>query len=209
MRWQSSFAFLLLTALPAAAQQAAAPKGWHVRPDRPGSDTAGVFAPMAPGWHITTGRTSAIFWDPAMQADHVFRVEMEVFFFRDQSRDTEGYGLVLGGKNLDGPSQDYVYVLLRNDGKYSVKHRAGEAVHTITDWTAHPAIAVHGPQTSGATVKNVLLVEAGADSVRYSINGQRAFAFSRSAPDVNGLVGLRVNHGLNLHVSKLAVQEGR
>jgi len=198
-------ALTLLLTVPAAAQQAAAPKEWKLRPDQAGADTAGVFAPMAPGWHITTGRTSAIFWDPALQADHVFRVEMEVFFFRDQSRDTEGYGLLLGGKDLDGPGQDYLYVLLRNDGKYSVRHRAGDAVHTITDWTAHPAIAVHGAQTQGATVKNVLLVEAGADSVRYSINGQRAFAFSRSGPNVNGLVGLRINHGLNLHVSRLTL----
>ncbi|HEX9894632.1 MAG TPA: hypothetical protein VGA78_11950, partial [Gemmatimonadales bacterium] len=95
-----------------------------------------------------------------------------------------------------------LYFLVRNDGKFLVKHRQGAETHSITDWTAHPSTARH-TAASGATVKNVLAVTAGEDSVRMFVNGQQVSAYPATVMKVDGVVGLRVNHNLNLHVSRL------
>jgi hypothetical protein len=183
---------------------AQAPPGWKVRPDDPKADlTKLAFTEMKPGFHVTTG-PAAILWNPANTATGNYTIECEIFFFREGSRDTEAYGILLGGKDLDGAA-DYVYFMLRNDGKYLVKHRAGNGdTHVITDWTAHPAVGVHSG--SGTTVKNVISVAAAADSVRFSVNGQHVASYPRDHMKADGIVGVRVNHGLNLHFSKLDVK---
>ena len=183
-------------------QSAPLPAGWQARPDRPEPGLTGLsFETMSPGWHVTTG-PAVILWQPEKSASGAFTLECEVFFFREGSRDTEAYGVLFAGKNLDRDNLEYRYFLLRNDGKYLVKHRQGAETHTITDWTAHPAIQRHTGQ-GGPTVKNVLTVKSAADSVRLLVNGQQVHAYSAAIMKADGLVGLRVNHGLNLHVSKL------
>ena len=192
---------LLAITSPLVAQ---APPGWKVRADDPKADMAKLsFAEMKPGFHVTTG-PAVILWNPENTASGNFTIESEIFFFRDGSRDTEAYGVLLGGKDLDGAA-DYVYFMLRNDGKFLVKHRAGNSdTHVITDWTASPAIAVHNG-TGGPTVKNVISIAAVTDSVTFSVNGQQVASYSRTHMKPEGIVGVRVNHGLNLHISKLAI----
>jgi hypothetical protein len=193
---------LLLLPAVAAAQARPLPAGWQVRADQTGADLSKLsFETMAPGWHVTTGPT-VILWEAGKTAPARFELQAEIFFFREGSRDTEGYGVLFGGKQLDQPEQSYLYFLVRNDGKYLVRHRGGSEVHTITEWTEHPAIARHTGQ-SGPTVKNVLTVSAGADSVRIYANGQQLNAYPTDHMKADGLTGLRISHGLNLHVSKL------
>lgn len=201
---------LLLATLtmPAVAQERPAltrPADWLIRTDRPDADTTSLeFVGMPPGWHITTG-PSLILWSPARTASGTFRLETELFFFREGSRDMEGYGVFLGGRHLDRDDQDYLYFLLRNDGSFLVKHRAGAETHTIQDWTAHAAVARHAGE-GGATVKNVIVVVAEDATVRFFVNDQEVAAFPREHMNVDGVVGLRVNHGLNLHVTRLDVK---
>ena len=192
---------LLLLASPLVAQ---APPGWKARADDPKADLAKLsFEEMKPGFHVTTG-PAVILWNPENTATGIFTIDAEIFFFREGSRDTEAYGILLGGKDLDGAA-DYVYFMLRNDGKYLVKHRAGNGdTHLIADWSANPAIAVHAG-SGGPTVKNVISVAAVTDSVKFSVNGTQVASYPRSHMKPEGIVGVRVNHGLNLHVSKLTV----
>ena len=192
---------LLLLAFPLAAQS---PPGWKVRADDAKADLAKLsFEEMKPGFHVTTG-PAVILWNPENTATGNFSIESEFFFFREGSRDTEAYGILLGGKELEGDA-DYLYFMLRNDGKFLVKHRAGNGdTHLITDWSASPAVAVHSG-TGAPTVKNVLSVAAETDSVKFSVNGQQVASYSRTHMKPEGIVGVRVNHGLNLHVSKLSI----
>jgi len=193
---------LLFLASPLAAQ---APPGWKVRADDAKADMAKLsFAEMKPGFHVTTG-PAVILWNPENTASGNFTIDSEIFFFREGSRDTEAYGILLGGKDLEGAA-DYVYFMLRNDGKYLVKHRAGNGdIHLISDWSANSAIAVHSG-SGGPTAKNVISVAAVTDSVKFSVNGTQVASYPRSHMKPEGIVGIRVNHGLNLHVSKLSVK---
>jgi len=153
---------------------------------------------MPPGWHITTG-PAIITWDPAWQASGNYRVELESFLFPGERQ--EGHGLFLGGTDLEGPGQTYLYVLLRKNGELLVKRRAGTETPTLVPWTAHPAIV---PQTEG-TAKNILAVDVAADSVRIFVNDQRVTALPRAGLPTDGQVGLRVNHALNLHVTRVDI----
>lgn len=190
----------MLTTTSLAAQR---PPGWMVRLDQANADTTKLeFSEMKPGFHVTTG-PALIAWNPANRGTGNYVINAEIFFFREGSRDTEAYGILLGGKDLESTA-DYVYFMLRNDGKYLVKHRAGNGdTHLISDWTAHSAVAVHSG--TGATVKNVISAAAAADSVRFSVNGQHVASYPRDHMKAEGIAGLRVNHGLNLHISKFEV----
>jgi hypothetical protein len=204
----------LLAGSPLLAQESSlqVPATWKVRADRgaativpdaqPGptrSDTVRLVT-MPPGWHITTG-PAIITWDPAWQASGTYRVELESFLFPGERQ--EGYGLFVGGRDLEGDGQAYLYVLLRKDGQLIIKRRDGAATPTLVPWTAHSAIV---PQTEG-TAKNILAVDVAADSVRIFVNDQRVTALPRAGLPTDGQVGLRVNHALNLHVTRVDITE--
>ena len=49
------------------------------------------------------------------------------------------------------------------------------------------------------------MIEAAGDQVRFHVNGGRVEEMSRTDVGVDGTYGFRVNHGLNLHISRLDV----
>jgi hypothetical protein len=193
---------LLLAASPLVAQQGGKrPEGWKTRFDRPAPDSLLRFESMEPGWHITSG-PSGILYDPSRTAEGNFRVESEIFLFPSPPR--EAFGIFIGGENLDAPNQSYLYFLIRGDGRYLVKRRAGSETHELVPWTANEAIVK--PDGGKGTAKNVLAIEAGAEKVRFLINGEEVTSLPRSEVDAEGIVGLRVNHNLDVHVSSLKVE---
>ncbi|MBI4540339.1 MAG: hypothetical protein HY704_12620 [Gemmatimonadetes bacterium] len=184
-------------------QQAVLPEGWQMRLDRANMDPAGVkFVVMGSGWHATTG-PAAILYKPSMMAEGEFRAQTTMVLTKP-SEHPEAFGLFVGGKNLDGESQSYLYFLVRQDGKYLIKHRAGSETHTIMDWTDHASVQKPGPE--GGSAKNTLAVEASADEVRFYVNGQQVSSLPRAQADCDGIVGLRINHRLDVHVAELTVQ---
>jgi len=198
---------LLLAAAPLGAQdlpKGQFPAGWLVRTDRSEESAAEiVFVNMAPGWHITTG-PAAILYDPATTARGDFRIESESFLFEPGTRN-EAYGVFFGGRDLESDRLAYTYFLIRRTGDFLVKRRAGAETPVVVDWTPHPAILRFDDRGESVTAKNVLAVEAGPEHVVFFVNGQEVTRIRRSGLDTDGIVGLRVNHGLNVHVTSLAV----
>jgi hypothetical protein len=94
---------LLAFAAPLAAQEGRKlPADWKIRTDRAWADVSTLsFETMPPGWHVTTG-PSLILWNPSMTATGNFTVTSEVFFFREKGRDTEAYGILVGGRTSRG-----------------------------------------------------------------------------------------------------------
>ncbi|HEY5565074.1 MAG TPA: hypothetical protein VIL33_05745 [Rhodothermia bacterium] len=190
------------------------PEGWEVRLDKPDSsakigaeeDAAIFFVNMTPGWHITAHK-QAIFYHPANTAEGSFKAKSSIYLFDPGERDREAFGMFVGGQNLDSETQEYVYFLLRNTGEFLIKRRNGAETSVVVDWTKTDAMKVH-PHDETDSVLNVLEVHAGADDVSFHVNGTQVASLRRSDVDVDGVVGLRVNHGLNLHVSDLAVSTG-
>lgn len=196
---------LLALSTATAAQDLERPEGWKVRFDQAGATEADLetFVGMAPGWHVTSG-PAAIYWHPDMTASGTFRAEMEVFLFDPQGR-REAFGLFVGGRDLESTSQRYVYFLLRDGGQFIIKERRGSEAPTLRDWTRHEAIRAYADRGDDTSVGNVLAVEAGAETVRFLVNGAEVATMPRAGLELDGIYGFRVNHALDLHVSRLEV----
>ena len=162
------------------------------------SDTL-AFAQTTPGFLITTG-PGTIFWHPDSVTSGQFSVESSIVLFPTKGRDREGYGLLIGGKNLDGPNQRYTYFLIRNDARFLVKQRVGDNTIVLKDWTVLKEIK----QVLGKdSIKNDIRIVVDAQSVTFSVNGTTALSIPKSQIATDGIFGLRFNHAVNAHVVKV------
>ena len=204
----ATFALILAvcSAAPAFAQEkAAAPKlpdGWNTRFDRANADPAKLtFATMGSGLHATTG-PSGIFWkDEHADLKGSYRISA-TFNQTKAPAHPEAYGLFIGGKNLNTDNQEYGYVVIRGDGKYLIKHRAGAEVHTIQDWTDLPALK---KQDEAGKATNTVAFEVSDGFVKALINGEEVKRWEEKYWPGAGTAGLRVNHGLDVHISDFKV----
>lgn len=209
---------LLAAAAPAAAQghdhtqsatgghAHAMPAGWTARLDRANANAADLmFMQMGTGFHAVTG-PAAILYNPATTATGSYTAT-GTFRQNQASAHPEGYGLFIGGRNLTADNQDYLYFIVRQDGKYMIKHRAGAETHTLADWTANPAVRAIDAQGQAT---NALSVTSTPTHVRFAVNGTQVAEFPR-APMLNtdGAVGLRMNHNLDVAVTDFAVTPAR
>ena len=185
------------------AQGGELPAGWTGRADRDNARLTDVkFVTMGTGYHITSG-PAAIYWKPTNNVTGPY-VASATFTQTKAPAHPEAYGIFFMGKNLASPQQNYAYALVRGDGKVMVKHRAGNDVHTIIDWTANAAVK---KQDASGKASNTLTVDASkADSVRMFVNGAPIAAIPIShLGSANGIVGLRVNHNLDVQVDRFTI----
>src|SRR3954463_6715444 len=105
----------------------------------------------------------------------------------------EAYGIFVGGADLDGANQKYTYFLVRQDGKFLIKRRAGSATPTIADWT--DSSAIHQAEKSGKR-SHPLAVEGGREKVRFLVKGTEVLSADNDKVDPAGIAGVRVNHNL-------------
>ena len=204
MRIKSLVLALALTAPALNAQEGGRPEGWKVRFDRASASDADLtFVTMSPGWHITTG-PAGIFYNPSNSGTGEYRVESTIFLFDPGRRHREAYGIIFGGHDLEGEGQAYNYFLIRDTGEFLIKRRNGGSTETVVPWT--PTSAIMPFPGGDEQAKNVLAIECGAETVDFFINGEKVTSVPRSQLDTDGVVGFRVNHGLNLHVTGLTVE---
>jgi hypothetical protein len=180
-----------------APSGASLPAGWKMRLDRANLPADYRLTLTSTGLHATTVRSAGIFFDPRTTATGTYRAEATMTQTRAPAH-PEAYGLFVGGSALETPRADYLYFVVRGDGKYLVKHRAGDEVHTLVDWTASPAL--RAADASGRAT-NALRIDVGRDSLRFFANGALLRALPRAASArTDGIVGLRVNHALDIDV---------
>jgi len=209
-----SVAALVAAALPLVAQQhqpdhdktiaggGTLPAGWKGRLDSGGPSMAGVkMTPMGGGVHIMSG-PAGIYYRPADKPTGEFAASA-TFTQMERAAHPEAYGIFIGGASLDGANQKYTYFLVRQDGKFLVKRRAGSETPTIADWT--DSTAIRKPDSSGK-MSNTLAVEVGREKVRFLVNGTEVTTADTSKVDAVGIAGLRVNHNLNVHVEGFSVR---
>ncbi|MEM8488501.1 MAG: hypothetical protein AAF564_23340 [Bacteroidota bacterium] len=187
------------------------PTDWLVRLDQPddavvigaNADSSDIyFVNMSPGWHVTTG-PAGIFYHPNSTATGNYKAQLDVYLFNPGER-TEAFGLFFGGADLNGETQTYDYFLIRNSGEYLIKRRSGDETSTLAAWTTNPAIKRYtDPEES--SVLNKLAVQAEDNEVVFLINDIEVTRLPRADVHTEGVVGMRVNHALNLHISDLKV----
>jgi len=208
-----TLSLLSLAAAPLAAQGAndpthkvaggALPAGWMGRTDRATDKlTDAKFVAMGSGYHATSG-PAAIYWNPKTVTSGPFTATTTMTQTKAPTH-PEAYGIFFMGSKLDSPEQSYMYFLVRGDGKFLVNHRAGSQVHKVIDWTENAAV-VKADANGKAT--NKLTVDATkTDSLRFLVNDKQVAALPANGfGTTNGVVGLRVNHNLDVHIGDLTV----
>lgn len=199
---------LLALAGPAAAQHAGhgaggkLPDGWQGRVDRENQQLADVrLMAMGSSFHVTTG-PHVILWKPEHSGTGAYTASATFRQAKAPER-PEGFGLFVGGQALDGADQDYLYFLIRHDGRYMIRHRAGSEVHTLADWTAHDAVR---RPTASEGASNTVAIDAGATRVRFLVNDVEVKAIDRVAMlNTDGIAGFRIGHHLDIHIADFAI----
>ena len=182
----------------AAAETAAVPAGWTVRPDGKGEAAKVKVVGMGQGLHITTG-PAIVLYRADTKGSGPFHT-LARFTQTKPSAHPEGYGLLFGGKNLDGAAQQYFYFLVRQDGAFLIKRRDGEKTSDVSKgWVTHAAVVK--PDAQGSAT-NLLEVDHKVDAakVTFKVNGQDVHSMDAAGLDLDGIVGLRTNHNLDVHV---------
>jgi hypothetical protein len=205
---------LALSAAPLAAQSndpdlkvkggGALPTGWEMRLDRANASATDVkFITMGDGYHATLG-PAAIFYQPTRTARGEYRATA-TFTQTKAPQHPEAYGLFVGGKELgSAEKQSYLYFLVRQDGKFMIKQRNGAETRSLVEWTEHAAVKKADAEGKAT---NALAIQVEAAKLRFLVNGTEVAALDRTAvPATDGVVGLRVNHNLDVHIANFAVE---
>jgi len=203
----SMAALALLIAAPLAAQ---APAGWQMRVDQsanaadPDDVPEVTFPEVSNGFRVDTGPAVTL-WHPDNTASGSFTLK-GTFTMHEPSSHANYYGLVYGGGDLAGPSQNYLYFLVAQNGTFLVKHRANDdTTHDVQARTEHSAVATPGDNGHST---NVLEVRVNANQTEFVINGTVVHTAPKSgmAARSDGTWGVRVNHVLpGIQISDLSL----
>jgi hypothetical protein len=212
--WTIALAALLVAALPALAQPqqdadkkvaggGTLPAGWKGRLDNGDATLAGArVMAMGQGLHFQTG-PAGIYYKPGDKpASGAYEVRA-TFSQLSAPAHPEAYGLIVGGANLDAPGQRYTYFLVRGDGKFLIKRRAGAETPTVVDWSDNAAIKK--PDAAGKA-SNTLAVKVDGGKMHFLINGTEVSSADAAKVDAAGIAGLRINHNLNVMVDGFSVK---
>ena len=179
-------------------------KGWHGRTDRAEQKIGEVkFVQMGTGYHLTGG-PHAVLWNNENKASGDYTVKARITKTpRSTSSHEESYGVFIGGSDLNGPKQNYLYCVVFGSGNVMVRHRDGGDTHTLLGKTANPAASKMGER--GATDEIAMWVKGGR--VGCSVNGTEVFSSAATSVigpgklvSTDGVFGIRASHNLDLHI---------
>jgi len=188
------------------AAGASLPDGYALRLDRVNRDRANFVVTEADGGlTVSTGPAGILYRiDGRVDADR-YTVRARFTEVNAPVGHREGFGLFVGGQELGGDAQRYLYFLVRGDGRYLVKRREGEATTEISaGW--QPSAAIRMPGADGAEVANALAVAVENGLVTLSVNGEAVARLELEPAALRGVAGVRVNHNLAVRIEQFAVE---
>jgi len=222
MRFMTAAAVILLFAPPASlaaqgdpdrpvAGGGTLPAGWHVRtePNRQTGQPASLenvkFTSMGDGLHTTVG-PAAIYWRDRDTISSNYHVVAKMAQMKNPAH-PEAFGIFIGGKNLADSGQTYTYFLVRPiDGMYSIRRRVSYMTRptAVVEWTASDAVT---KADSSGRAMNELSIQVQGGKAKFMVNGKEVYTGDAANLDVNGIVGYRVNHNLDVHLGPLGIHK--
>jgi hypothetical protein len=170
------------------------PNGYVGRTDRPDQQLSGAkYALSGGGWDVTTG-PAHILYRPGDSASGSYTVTTTIEQLAAPAH-PEAYGVFVGGSNLDGPGQRYLYFLARGTGEFMARVREGDKTRNVIGWQKNAAVPTANASGQGSYR---LAIQVAPDSVRFLVNGQRVGGVAATGLPTSGVYGVRINH--NLHV---------
>jgi hypothetical protein len=205
MKRQIFLALLVLLAVaPLGAQS---PQGWKLRVDRSMNaedpDAAGdiKFITMGTGFHATNPQ-AAVYWNPANTITGNYLLK-GTFKLVKTTGHGEYFGLILGGSNIEGATQKYLYFMVNSDGNWLIKSRDGSGTSQVAS-SGGPSDVVKKAGADGMST-NALEVQVTADKINFLINGKVANSMPVAGQKTDGIYGIRINHMLEVHIDGFGV----
>ena len=188
-----------------ALAEAARPS-YSIRLDSPSSDLAEYrVVEDDDGVRVQTGPAGIVYREDDVVRVGDFTAAASLQLFDASVGYREAYGIFVGGLDLQGPDQEYTYLLIRPTGEFLIKRRLGEITETLVDWTPHDA--VRGVVTAGDEPSNVLAVDVRGQETSFLVNGDVVHTAPTSRVRPYGIAGVRVNHRLDVRVDDWALAE--
>jgi hypothetical protein len=180
------------------------PEGYAMRLDREDAAAADFHVEQGDGsMMIRTGPAGILYNEEDVPAEGDYTVSGTFTEVGAPAGHREAYGLIIGGADLGGPAQQYTYFLVRGDGRYLIKQRAGAEMMNVTDGWQDSDVVVAAEEDGDVT--NELSIAVRGDQAHFSVNGTEVAAFPTADLDIAGIAGVRVNHNLNVRVEDFSV----
>ena len=177
------------------------PAGYFGRVDRATTNIADAkYTKRGDMWEVETG-PHHIMWAPKDSARGNFTASARLQQVAGPAH-REGYGIFVGGSNLDQPTQKYSYFLVGGTGEYLINTRDGDKVTKVRDWTASPSVP---KQDAAGKVDNNLSIRVAGDSVRFMVNNAQVAVLPKSQFPTDGIAGIRIGHNLHLQVQPISI----
>lgn len=149
-------------------------------------------------WIITTG-PGHIMYSPSDTLSGAFTTASTFDQTEAQAR-SGGFGLFVGGTELDKPTARYTYFVVRGTGEFLIGVRDGAVSRDIVGWTADSALA---RQNAEGQARYRLAIQVRTDSVRFFVGGKPVAAIRAGSVPTNGFAGLRIDRNLKLRADML------
>jgi hypothetical protein len=176
------------------------PAGYRGRSDTDTTVANVSYTRSGDRWEVRTG-TRHIAYQPGDTASGNFTVAATIEQLEAPTH-REGYGVFIGGQNLNQPSQRYTYFLVGGTGEYLIRVRDGAQTREVRAWTASDAV----PKVDAAgKATNRITVRVQGDSVRFLVNDRPVATVPKSQVPTDGIVGLRINHNLHVAASPISI----
>src|SRR6266700_2681955 len=155
---------------------------------------------------VGAGDRVAIYWRDRDTISGTYHVVAKMSQMKNPAH-PEAFGIFIGGKNLADSGQTYTYFLVRPiDGMYSIRRRASYSTRptAVVEWTASDAVTK--ADTSGRAM-NELSIQVQGGKAKFMVNAKEVHTGDAASVDVNGVVGYRVNHNLDVHLGPLGIHK--
>jgi hypothetical protein len=160
---------------------------------------------MGPGGLHTTVGPAAIYWRNQDTISGNYHIVARMIQMKKPEH-PEAFGIFIGGKNLADSGQAYTYFLVRpTDGMFSIRRRASYTTRpsAVVEWTASAAVV----KSDSGEAANELSIEVRGGKAKFMVNGKEVYTGDAASLDVNGVVGYRVNHNLDVHLGPLGIHK--
>jgi hypothetical protein len=185
----------------AAVGGTGAPVGYLGRTDHPTQKlTDAKYVKVGNGWDVTTG-PAHLLWNPKNTASGNYTVSATI----DQlaaPRHPEGFGIFVGGSDLAGPTQSYLYFLVRGTGEVFAQSRKGDVLTGRIAWQKSYAAPT---QDSAGRASYKLSIRVAGDSIHFLVNAHQVAVLEKKDMPTDGIYGLRINHNLRVHATPITI----
>ena len=178
------------------------PEGFAGRTDNPSTPMKGAkYTANGDMWDVVTGPAHIVYKrQDVASGNYTASATIDQL---EKPAHPEAYGIFIGGKDLDLPTEAYTYFIVRGTGDLAVKVREGDKTRDVLTWTSSADVP---KQDATGKASYMLTAQVTGDAVKFSVNGKQAASVSKVGLPTDGIAGLRINHNLHVKFSPVSIK---